>query len=265
MKFVNLEILKFVLLFACFSLFDQLKLMKKREEIPKLITPDHQALILRLHNKIRNDVALGKSKNKLPFAKNMLQLYWNNDIASKAQKWADKKKYISSKRKYRSFPFFKTGENLFETVSKGTFGEMDWELVINTWANEIDLIKPEAIDNYQVTDPTTGHGAQLIWANTIHIGCGFTQFIDGDNYYNLYVCHYGPVGNIIGHPIYRKSSTLRCGCPTGSDCDNETMKGICCPKGSCFHHIYGGALPNATSPELVEQEEVKPSKKSKAL
>jgi hypothetical protein len=38
-----------------------------------------------------------------------------------------------------------------------------------------------------------------VWADTFKIGCGFTAFASSDGWYKkLYVCNYGPGGNIVG-------------------------------------------------------------------
>ena len=40
---------------------------------------------------------------------------------------------------------------------------------------------------------------QLVWANTYMVGCGYTYYNDDKRGYSkLYVCNYGPGGNLVG-------------------------------------------------------------------
>ncbi len=53
----------------------------------------------------------------------------------------------------------------------------------------------------------TGHFTQLSWAETFLVGCGIAEYND---YYagrrwntRIYVCNYGPAGNVVGDWMYR--------------------------------------------------------------
>ena len=59
---------------------------------------------------------------------------------------------------------------------------------------------------FHVTRFTSGTSTytQVVWADTYKVGCGFTAFYGFDgSYKKLYVCNYGPGGNIIGGSMYK--------------------------------------------------------------
>lgn len=64
-------------------------------------------------------------------------------------------------------------------------------LAIDAWADE------ESDYDYEKRKFSTeaGHFTQLVWKNTTAVGCGAT---DCDDNGWLFVCEYGPAGNVIG-------------------------------------------------------------------
>ena len=52
----------------------------------------------------------------------------------------------------------------------------------------------------QLSDPRP----QLAWADTYMVGCGYTYYDDPKRGFSkLYVCNYGPGGNLVGGSMYR--------------------------------------------------------------
>ena len=73
-----------------------------------------------------------------------------------------------------------------------------------------------------------GYYTQLVWQDTTHVGCGWSQFRyrGFPNYFeNFLVCNYGPSANIWQQPVYDiAKSTCNCQC---LECNKGT--GLCPP------------------------------------
>ncbi|KRT86192.1 hypothetical protein AMK59_384, partial [Oryctes borbonicus] len=85
--------------------------------------------------------------------------------------------------------------------------DANWTAIIEYWFNENKKYKFGKIGfDYQ----TSGHYTQLIWADTEYIGCGFNSHSNGDEesvyeVEEIYVCHYGPRGNLLGRFPYESA------------------------------------------------------------
>ncbi|KAA0200052.1 hypothetical protein HAZT_HAZT000138 [Hyalella azteca] len=77
-------------------------------------------------------------------------------------------------------------------------------------------------------DPSTGHYTAMVWAGTSLVGCGFTMFEEGGWFKKLYTCNYGPTGNVMFTPMYRRGQPCS-SCPLGTSC-SLTHPGLCVPK-----------------------------------
>lgn len=191
--------------------------------------------IIDTHNKLRNEIALQTNKigPKLPFATNMIQTYYSTDVHDKAQKWADGQKFMHSTSKYRKQPNFPCGENLYMSMVSGMQPKKDWKKAVNEWYSEIKNMGGKSVDSFASGGPVTGHFTQVIWAHSYIIGCGFKKYNKGGWITSLYVCQYGPVGNIMGMKIYKSSPSKGCKCEFGMTCGNDQWPGLCCAKGKC--------------------------------
>jgi hypothetical protein len=214
------------------------------------ITAKHKQMILNAHNYFRNSIALKlktKIPNELPYALNMKQMYWSEQLAINAQKWADEGNFIFSDRDRRKVKIKRgkkeiySGENIFMESNLMAFPTMNWETAISSWYEELKGYHGDVnIFDYEVG---TAQFTQLIWAETYLVGCGFSQYQDSENYSNLYVCQYGPAGNVWQTPVYKSSPNKGCTCPDVLTCSNPKYKGLCCVKGMCdmeaqnFHRI----------------------------
>ena len=74
-------------------------------------------------------------------------------------------------------------------------------------------------------EPTTGHYTAIVWEHTRSIGCGFTMYEEGGWYKKLYVCNYGPAGNVVFTPIYQMGGACTA-CPKATAC-SLAYPGLC--------------------------------------
>jgi len=204
------------------------------------ITEADKELIVKVHNKLTNDMALQLTQynSQFPKASNMRQVYWDEEIAKKAQEHADKKVFEHSTSTFRqTLVFSYVGENLYTATSSNPV--VNWERGINGWFNEInDYAK---LTNMSVTSFQTpssggaiGHFTQVIWAETYAIGCGISSYPKSTGTALLYVCEYGPGGNYSNKPIYLTGDRS---CPSGTTNSSE-FSGLCCLPNKCTSKQY---------------------------
>ena len=58
-----------------------------------------------------------------------------------------------------------------------------------------------------------GHYTAMLWAETHLVGCAAVEWYlakDKSKYKALYVCNYGPAGNVMGLPIYLEGKERIC-------------------------------------------------------
>ncbi|XP_014774224.1 cysteine-rich venom protein pseudecin [Octopus bimaculoides] len=176
--------------------------------------------IVDMHNAYRSSVK--------PPACNMFKMYWDNELAYVAQKWADNCEYKHDENSKRSIPLkYSVGQNI-------AAGFPNWENVVFAWHSEGRNYK---FGNKKLKN--TGHYTQIVWSTSLLIGCGASRcsFIG-----TLYVCNYAPAGNTYGQDPYRRCQIKRplndCG---NSPCYNfGTLNRLDC---SChclnYHQIHG--------------------------
>ena len=112
-------------------------------------------------------------------------LKWSKRIASTAQSWANKLKKRGCSLVHSGNPSL--GENIF---FGGPPGAIDLKTAVDAWYEEIE--------NFNFKSPgfstDTGHFTQVVWRDTVEIGCGAAVCPEGD----ILVCNYSPGGNVQG-------------------------------------------------------------------
>ncbi|CAG7836512.1 unnamed protein product, partial [Allacma fusca] len=94
-----------------------------------------------------------------------------------------------------------------------------------------------------------GHFTQIAWADTYKIGCGYAFYNEGKWYRKLYICNYGPAGNIITTPMYQRGAPCSA-CPEGTYCSNQ-YPGLCTGSGSSSSYSPAAVrLPPAPLPTI---------------
>ncbi len=172
-------------------------------------------------------------------------MYWDPDIAQRAQDWANKCTISKSPEYMKTFTSFKTGEIIYQEEN-----EMNWEKVIALWFTEINKYTGQ-VSKYQ-KGAETNKFTQIIWANTYLVGCGFAMMKGKlKKYNNHYVCMYGPRGNINDLPIYKESIEKKPDCLQGTENKNKMYLGLCCPLTFCDWEtqIYNGPFIYGTQPK----------------
>lgn len=146
------------------------------------VTPKEAQQIVALHNRIRAQVGVGP-------------LRWSEEVAAYSQKWAD---HLASSRcgmehRPRSGRWQQQyGENLFI----GTAGHYGTSDAVMVWEEEKNKYPGGPLQSSRWA--AAGHYTQLVWRDTMRIGCG-TAVCKGKL---IVVCNYDPRGNYLGQSPY---------------------------------------------------------------
>ncbi|XP_075147591.1 venom allergen 5 isoform X2 [Haematobia irritans] len=160
------------------------------------VTEEEKEIILKEHNRLRQTVATGRYPGQ-PGAENMREIIWDEELAERAQQWAENCQFRHDP--HRTINRFTMGQNLAIIWSTAPLDPDDGDFPsrIQSWFNEVQ--------KYSFGDawsPKTGHYSQLVWGETSLVGCGFAEYKDKSKYNKLYVCNYGPGGNVVGYNPY---------------------------------------------------------------
>uniref|UniRef100_A0A646QE35 Cysteine-rich venom protein n=1 Tax=Hemiscolopendra marginata TaxID=943146 RepID=A0A646QE35_9MYRI len=188
------------------------------------LTDADKKQIVSAHNKLRAKVANGQQSGQ-PSAANMKQLNWNDDLAAKAQDWANtctSGHDTYDNRKTSKYPT--VGQNYFASYAQGRGSEnkLNFDSAVQAWYDEVSSFNRNDIKSYRF-DPKTGHYTQVVWAETEAVGCGYVTFQNGAWDEKHFICNYGPAGNFIGSSIYIEG-TAASKCSAGK---STQIAGLC--------------------------------------
>lgn len=189
------------------------------------LTAYEKQTIVDAHNRLRQSVALGQVSSQPPAA-NMMEMVWDDELAATAQRWADQCTPAHDRAAQREVGRFPVGQNLAATwttrpPSEQADSEPDFMKQINAWFDEVHIFGFKPINGGH----GTGHYSQLVWGETSQVGCGYTFYYDPSRgYTKLYVCNYGPGGNVIGSNPYEKG---RPSCSAYGLADSRKYSGLC--------------------------------------
>ncbi|KAH8273126.1 hypothetical protein KR018_005926, partial [Drosophila ironensis] len=194
------------------------------------ITAEEKSIILQEHNRLRQIVATGRYPGQ-PGAENMREIVWDDELAARAQKWADNCQFRHDP--HRTINRFTMGQNLAIIWSTAPLDADDGDFPsrIQSWFNEVQ--------KYSFGDawsPKTGHYSQLVWGETSLVGCGYAEYKDTSKYNKLYVCNYGPGGNVVGYNPYEVGKPS---CSTYGMKPSSRYQGLCSAPGSSPNSVYG--------------------------
>ncbi|XP_034487729.1 transcription factor mef2A [Drosophila innubila] len=198
------------------------------------IGTEERSIILQEHNRLRQLVATGRYPGQ-PGAENMREIVWDDELAARAQQWADNCQFRHDP--HRTINRFTMGQNLAVIWSTAPLDPDDGDFPsrIQNWFNEVQ--------KYSFGDawsPKTGHYSQLVWGETSLVGCGFAEYKDNVKYNKLYVCNYGPGGNVVGYNPYEVGKPS---CSTYGMKPSSRYQGLCAAPGATpavSNSVYGG-------------------------
>ncbi|MEJ6486808.1 CAP domain-containing protein [Nostoc punctiforme UO1] len=133
--------------------------------------------ILAAHNKYRAEVGVPP-------------LRWSDNLAASAQQWANHLAQTGI------FQHSQSGENL----AQGSAGAFSVTQLVDMWGNEKNHFHkgnfPDISNTGEWKD--VGHYTQVVWKNTTEVGCSLARGNSND----VLVCHYNPVGNVMGQSVF---------------------------------------------------------------
>lgn len=190
------------------------------------VTEEDKKFILKMHNDFRNKLALGNENQckQLPPAANMMQMEWDDELARIAQAHANLCIYnYDSSEERQAENFDNVGQMIF-SPSTCTSQSKIWNNIGSWYKKGVCFYSPDYIRPFRFGNDY-GYFTQFTWANTWKVGCGFTSYKTNFRYYTLYVCNYGPMGNIQGTTHYMVGDPCS-RCPKNTKCSKE-FPGLC--------------------------------------
>ncbi|UMM33272.1 hypothetical protein L5515_006813 [Caenorhabditis briggsae] len=181
--------------------------------------------ILRAHNDLRSDIALGvydAAGSIKPPATNMRKMTWDSSLATSAQAFAETCPTNHSNADG-------LGENIFFSYSATDKNSLDYygARASQLWEEEFQQY---GWDSTTMDDNASNikDATQMAWAETGLIGCGVKvcgkDKSGASQFKYVVVCHYKKPGNKIGAEIYQPGDTCTA-CSAGLTC--ETASGLC--------------------------------------
>lgn len=154
--------------------------MKKNKAITGF-SQEEKDNMLHLHNAYRSLVR--------PYASDMVEMQWDDDIAAFAQEWANE--CTATHRPNRDLsPYINMGENLYWWFS-GSYNEAK---AVKYWWDELQYYDMDghSCEKHEVC----GHYITMVWAKSEKLGCGVARchrledmsYIERESYY--FVCSY---------------------------------------------------------------------------
>jgi uncharacterized protein YkwD len=146
--------------------------------------PPEQTGMTAAHNLARANVSPPASTPIPP-------LSWDSELAAVAQAYAEQCIFEHSMGQY--------GENLYAESGLGS-GPAD---VVKAWVDEAQFYD---YDTGACSSPPCGHYTQVVWADSLRLGCGVAQCDTnspfGSGAWVHWVCEYDPPGNWVGEQPY---------------------------------------------------------------
>lgn len=189
------------------------------------MTPDDQALIVDLHNKLRSRIATGQLSG-YKTSDRMIEMSWCDKLAYVASCNAGECVFRHDKcRNTAEYP--NSGQNIASVGLSNAFKD-DREAIVQMvkmWSDESDICNMDIIKKFHIgSGKEIGHFTQMAHGDCDRIGCAATKYKTKDGFYQTYlVCNYA-VTNMLGQCVYPV------GQPAQSCRAGHSLKyaGLCC-------------------------------------
>jgi hypothetical protein len=165
------------------------------------VTQGDQAALLTLHNAERCAVD--------PPAASMPAIGWDDLLAQVAQTYAEGCALQHNANRTTQYAALGGSGYVGENIAWGTIGFFSLADLAQGWADEKVAWTYGPITNNNAA--TIGHYTQMIWADTLAVGCGAALCTGAG--YTFLVCDYAPGGNYIGQTPYLSGAGTNQACP----------------------------------------------------
>ncbi|KAH6928995.1 hypothetical protein HPB50_022372 [Hyalomma asiaticum] len=189
--------------------------------------------ILTTHNRYRSQLARGQLAD-FPPAANMVELRWDRELSdvaiALARQGTDKNgvaKHDLVEDRF-TYGFLITGQNVHVDRSGIWIAPAKWPQVVMEWFDQNLHYNISKVSAYEVTVRPSDAFAQVAWATTLAVGCGYAEgemtTLPERKSLIVYVCNYGPAGNKLNRSIYAVGPACS-RCPRNTRCNQTT--GLC--------------------------------------
>ncbi|XP_054922077.1 scoloptoxin SSD552-like [Dermacentor andersoni] len=190
--------------------------------------------ILSAHNHYRSQLALGQLAD-FPPAANMVELRWDKEMSDVALALARQGTDETGVARHDlvedrfTYGFPRTGQNVLTDRSRNWMPSTKWHEVIMDWFDQNLHYDVAKVGTYEETLPSSDAFAQVAWAATWAVGCGYAQgemttLSSEPKRLVVYVCNYGPAGNELNRSVYLEGPACS-RCPRNTRCNQST--GLC--------------------------------------
>ncbi|KAJ8727623.1 hypothetical protein PYW07_001742 [Mythimna separata] len=174
------------------------------------------------HNTYRHRVARGEIAGQPP-ASDMKMMVWDEELAAKASQWAKRNLRNHNPDKTVRSNRFTVGESMHWYATTDLEAVLKPESVLKSWFSEHvnytfgPLKRSDFQKEYHI-----GHYTQMVWSNSVYVGCGISKTTNSRMNKFFTVCNYGPGGNYMGEKPYKVSSgrNNKLICDAQEKCDN---------------------------------------------
>ncbi|XP_054275942.1 venom allergen 5-like [Macrosteles quadrilineatus] len=190
------------------------------------LTKNQKTYLVQLHNELRELVATGKT---LPPAANMMKMIWSEEAAMIAQRWADQCTTGEHTDSCRSLTSGEKGGQIITSVAKfrtdDTYNFIR-QTVMRWFTSNETVFDAKTIGSYQYDNRSFAF-AQMVWAKSDRLGCGFAHGVLKERVEHRFVCNYYP-GAVEGESVYlvgkpcTKCPFVRCSHDFKSLCEHQS-------------------------------------------